>query len=126
MLFQDLYNHWLPEGLPDSRLDWDNRCPGSVFDIRDDVLESSAASLDACCEACDAISYCMQYLYREGECRLYKCFTLGKAAAASEGTSWHSAWKLDRINDWIAAHATCATAAWVPYSTDNVRSGGVP
>ncbi|KAK5124806.1 hypothetical protein LTR85_001519 [Meristemomyces frigidus] len=101
MLFEDLYNHWLPGGLPESRLDWDNRCPGSVFDIG--APEHSAESLDA----------------------LYKCFTLGKAAAASDGKVWHSVWRLNRINSWIEAHASCTNAAWTPVSTDNARFGGV-
>lgn len=124
MHFQDLYQHWLPEGLPEMRMNWDNRCPGSVFDIKN-LPPTSGASADDCSKACDNLPYCMQYLWRKGECRLYKCFTLGKAAEPSEDTPWYSVWRLDRINTWIEDHSICTTE-WVQQSPGNQRDGGVP
>ncbi|KAK6438328.1 hypothetical protein LTR95_005467 [Oleoguttula sp. CCFEE 5521] len=129
LLFQDLYEHFLPQGLPSSRSEWDNRCPGSVFDIRDPLPEEAKTSNEACSQACDAMPHCMQALYKEGECKLYKCFTLGKYSRGTDPsdvdrTSWHSTWKMDRIREWVASHDSC-TAAWTPHSTDNARSGGI-
>ncbi|KAK6435445.1 hypothetical protein LTR95_008364 [Oleoguttula sp. CCFEE 5521] len=129
LLFQDLYEHVLPQGLPSSRSEWDNRCPGSVFDIRDPLPEDAKISNEACSQACDEIPHCMQALFKEGECKLYKCFTLGKYSRGTDSsdvdrTSWHSTWKRERIKEWIDSHASC-TAAWTPYSTDNARSGGI-
>jgi len=68
----------------------------------------------------------MQYLYRKGECRLYKCFTLDKAAEpSSEDAPWHIVWRLDRIEAWVEQHSMCSTE-WVQHSPGNQRFGGVP
>jgi len=91
MLFRDLYEYWLPDGLPAYRDEWDNRCPGSVFDIATPL--SSSNSIDECGQACDDLPDCMQFSYSQDGCRLYKCFTLGKTAPLTEDAQWQSVWR---------------------------------
>lgn len=124
MLFQDIYDYWIPNGMPRYRSSWENSVPEDLCELaRDHEPQKAAASLDACRKLCDQSSACLQFLYRDQmECTLYSCFTFGEPRTEPAEPQWESGWQVERIKAWISrARASCTTPEWVAHSTANAQ-----
>lgn len=106
-LFRDVYDKFVARHVSVNRTSWDNISK----DVRytdapeenarwDDLLEHEKKSIDSfelCAEACRARDECLQWMWRQGDCRLGFDIRLG-AIDQSEQESWSSGWMRARID----------------------------
>lgn len=131
---KDIYEHFVASKLVETRDDWDNLSEDTYYlnrsDGRHEEWEINRAKpadqlneaeklahldLEHCRLACESVSECFQYRWKDGICGTARAFMLGRPRRRDgneEHKRWKSGWLVDKIHRWIEEQGECKGVEW--------------